>query len=264
MTFVRSWLVAALALTGCISRDFQKTLADPLGTRGAASSRSETGDPLPVTATEAGAGPSVYRRLSPEECPPMASRDGGTSPANGDSGANHKERIAWVPSDPDRWREATEGYVSPFTSSGQRTLRDHFVSLACYVTVVHNRIHPFFAEGFLSALSGLPYDDPLNEMKLFARVDIIIGDGGQIVLMGIRQSSGRKEFDIGVLDSIDRAAPFGNPPEDIKSGDGNVYFTWEFHRDPVYACSTMNARPFLFATAPRLRPAADAGLDAAR
>ena len=40
-------------------------------------------------------------------------------------------------------------------------------------------------------------------------------------------------------------SPFGKPPKAIVSPDGNVYFHWEFHRDPVFACSTMNARPFM-------------------
>jgi hypothetical protein len=37
------------------------------------------------------------------------------------------------------------------------------------------------------------------------------------------------------------------------SPDGNVYLHWEFHRDEVYACSTMNARPFLLNT-PKKEP----------
>jgi hypothetical protein len=44
---------------------------------------------------------------------------------------------------------------------------------------------------------------------------------------------------------VQRASPFGPAPSAIISPDGNVYLHWEFHRDEVYACSTMNARPFL-------------------
>ena len=36
----------------------------------------------------------------------------------------------------------------------------------------------------------------------------------------------------------------------IRSADGNVYIHWEFHRDEVYACSTMNCRPFILAVSP--------------
>ena len=44
------------------------------------------------------------------------------------------------------------------------------------------------------------------------------------------------------------AQPFGPAPGAIVSADGNVYLHWEFHRDEVFACSTMNARPFLLNT----------------
>jgi hypothetical protein len=30
-----------------------------------------------------------------------------------------------------------------------------------------------------------------------------------------------------------------------------VYLHWEFHRDEIYACSTMNARPFILNAAPK-------------
>ena len=70
-------------------------------------------------------------------------------------------------------------------------------------------------------------------------------DDGHVVKMGVVRTSGVTAFDIAALDSVQRASPFGKPPSAIVSPDGNVYFHWEFHRDPIYACSTMNARPFL-------------------
>ena len=33
-----------------------------------------------------------------------------------------------------------------------------------------------------------------------------------------------------------------------------MYLHWEFHRDEVYACSTMNARPFMLNTPPGAPP----------
>jgi hypothetical protein len=57
------------------------------------------------------------------------------------------------------------------------------------------------------------------------------------------------EFDAAALDSVVRAQPFGPAPSEIRSSDGDVYLHWEFHRDEVFACSTMHARPFLLALA---------------
>jgi hypothetical protein len=40
------------------------------------------------------------------------------------------------------------------------------------------------------------------------------------------------------------------------SPDGNVYLHWEFHRDEVFACSTMGASPFILnVPAPASEPA---------
>jgi len=63
--------------------------------------------------------------------------------------------------------------------------------------------------------------------------------------MGVVKTSGITAFDVAALDAVDRAQPFGPAPNAIVSPDGNVYLHWEFHRDEVYACSTMGARPFL-------------------
>ena len=66
--------------------------------------------------------------------------------------------------------------------------------------------------------------------------------------MGIVRTSGITAFDIAALDAVDRAQPFGPAPSAIVSPDGNVYLHWEFHRDEVFACSTMGARPFILNT----------------
>lgn len=63
--------------------------------------------------------------------------------------------------------------------------------------------------------------------------------------MGVVRLSGVTAFDVAALDAVDRAAPFGPAPDAIVSPDGNVYLHWEFHRNEIYACSTMGARPFI-------------------
>jgi TonB family protein len=81
---------------------------------------------------------------------------------------------------------------------------------------------------------------------LVVRVEITVsGTDGRIVRMGVVRSSGVASFDVAALDAFEQAAPFGPPPLDILSTDGNVYVHWELHRDPVFACSTINARPYL-------------------
>jgi TonB family protein len=119
---------------------------------------------------------------------------------------------------------------------------------------IHNRIHPIFAESFLGSLANLPPTHPLNDLKMTTHLEIILSARGEVVRMGIVKTSGVTAFDIAALDSVQRASPFGPAPPAIFSGDGNVYLHWEFHRDEVFACSTMNARPFILATPPALGP----------
>jgi hypothetical protein len=124
-----------------------------------------------------------------------------------------------------------------------------------YLNAIHNRIHPIFADDFLGSLDGLPANSPLNEPHLITRLEIILNrDDGHVVKMGIVRTSGVTDFDIAALDSVQRSSPFGKPPAAIVSPDGNVYFHWEFHRDPIYACSTMNARPFMLNVPPAEEP----------
>jgi TonB family protein len=116
---------------------------------------------------------------------------------------------------------------------------------------MHNRIHPIFADSFLGSLDGLPANHPMNDQHLVTRLEIILTKDGHLKKMGIVRTSGITAFDIAALDAVDRAQPFGPVPGAIISPDGNVYLHWEFHRDEVFACSTMGARPFILNTPPK-------------
>lgn len=120
---------------------------------------------------------------------------------------------------------------------------------ASYLNAIHNRIHPLFADSFLGSLENLPKTHPLNSPRLITSLEIVVSPKeGRIVKLGIVKTSGITAFDIAALDSVSRAQPFGPAPTAIVSADGNVYLHWEFHRDEVFACSTMHARPFLLTT----------------
>ncbi len=119
-------------------------------------------------------------------------------------------------------------------------------ALARYANAMHNRIHPVFSDDFLGSLEKLAPTDPRNLSTLQVRLEIALDRvEGRIVDMGVVSSSGSTDFDRGALESVEEAAPFGPPPAEALSSDGNIYFWWEFRRNPVYACSTMNARPFI-------------------
>ncbi len=156
-----------------------------------------------------------------------------------------EHRGSWTASNFERWRNAIENYVSSVKPGNQTALNTAKVPFATYLNTIHNRIHPIFADSFLGSLDSLPRNHPMNDPKLISKLEIVVSKEGRVVKMGIVKTSGITAFDIAALDSVHRAQPFGPAPGAIISPDGNVYLHWEFHRDEVFACSTMNARPFL-------------------
>ena len=156
-----------------------------------------------------------------------------------------EHRGSWVASNFERWRSAIENYVSSVKPGNQTALNTAGVPFASYLNGMHNRIHPIFADSFLGSLDGLPANHPMNDHHLLTRLEIVLTKDGHLKKMGIVKTSGITAFDIAALDAVDRAQPFGPAPTAIVSGDGNVYLQWEFHRDEVFACSTMGARPFI-------------------
>jgi TonB family protein len=162
-----------------------------------------------------------------------------------------EHRGSWIASNFERWRSAIENYVSSVKPGNQTALNTAAVPFASYLNSMHNRIHPIFADSFLDSLDGLPASHPLNDQHLITKLEIVLTKDGHLHKMGIVRTSGITAFDIAALDAVQRASPFGPAPSAIVSPDGNVYLHWEFHRDEVYACSTMNARPFLLNVPPK-------------
>lgn len=85
----------------------------------------------------------------------------------------------------------------------------------------------------------------MNDPHLVTRVEIVLTKQGTIAKMGIVKSSGVTAFDVGALEAVDRASPFGPVPTPILSWDGHVYLQWELHRDEVFSCSTIGVRPYI-------------------
>jgi len=161
---------------------------------------------------------------------------------------------SWHPTDPSRWKSAIENYVPSVKPGNQTALNTARSAFAGYLNAIHERIHPLFADTFLSSLDGLPASHPMNNQDLSTEIEIVLDqESGNIVRMGVTKFSGITAFDIAALDSVKRASPFGTPPREIISPDGNVYLHWEFHRNPE-ACSTFNARPFILKVQPKTAP----------
>jgi hypothetical protein len=161
-----------------------------------------------------------------------------------------EHRGSWMASNFERWRSAIENYLPSVRDGNQTALNTAAVPFGTYLNLMHNRIHPIFADSFLESLDSLPRTNPINDQKLITALEIVLTKDGALKRMGVVKTSGITAFDIAALDSVNRAAPFGPAPGAIVSPDGNVYLHWEFHRDEVFACSTMNARPYILNVTP--------------
>ncbi len=155
-----------------------------------------------------------------------------------------KSPIVWKPSPLAKWIQAVDGYV-PAVKPGKLTaLNGSAIAWATYLSDVHRRLHPLFADQFIESLSAYPPSYPMNQPTLKTVIEVVLRPDGAIHHLGIVRSSGLTAFDLGALDAFDRAAPFGPAPAAIISPDGLAYFHWELHRDDI-RCSTINARPYL-------------------
>lgn len=157
-----------------------------------------------------------------------------------------QHRGSWTSLGLTRWQPALENYTASVKAGNQTALNTARVPFARYLNEIHQRLHQVFAGRFLGHLSRLPGDHPLSNRRMSTHLEIALDrQEGKIVKMGVIKSSGVTGFDIGALDSVEKAGPFGPPPPSIVSFDGNVYLHWEFYRKPEYACSTYFAHPFL-------------------
>ena len=156
-----------------------------------------------------------------------------------------EHRGTFIASSFERWRSAIENYVSSVKPGNQTALNTAKSPFATYLNGMHNRIHPIFADAFLSSLDSLPNENPMNNKRIFTTLEIVLTKNGHVVKMGVVKTSGITAYDIAALDAVQRASPFGPAPSAIVSPDGRVYLHWEFHREEAIACSNMNARPFL-------------------
>jgi len=157
-----------------------------------------------------------------------------------------EHRGKWATVGLEKWKPALENYVASVKVGNQTALNAARVPFKLYLNKIHNRLHSIFAHSFLGHLDQLPQNHPLNNMDMSTHLEIALSaEDGRIVRMGITKSSGVTAFDVGALESVEKASPYGTPPGAIVSPDGNVYLHWEFHRKPAYACSTWFARPYI-------------------
>jgi TonB family protein len=158
-------------------------------------------------------------------------------PAHSASTEARPAHAAWPKVARERWAGSLQGYESPLRGIATRSgaAQGEFTG---YISAIHDRLHPIFADRFLASLEELPDSHPLNQKQLNTWIEVVLNADGRLVRLGIIQSSGVEQFDIVALEAMSQASPFGKPPREIVSIDGRVYVRWQLWRHPYYACST--------------------------
>jgi TonB family protein len=131
--------------------------------------------------------------------------------------------------------------VKPGNQTALGTRRDPF---AVYIARMHNRIHEVWGFGFLADLDRKAQSNPMNDRTLEVTMEIVVAPDGDVSKVTIVKPSGVLTFDVAAVDTVMSLGPYEQTPKEIRSGDGNVYLHWTFHRDDRM-CTPYFADPFI-------------------
>jgi TonB family protein len=141
-------------------------------------------------------------------------------------------------------RSALENFIPEVQPGNQTALNARAAPFASFLANMHRTIHQLWGWGFLSDLEGRSPSDPLNNMGLWTRLEIVLNADGTIDNVKVIRTSGLSMFDVAAVDVIHSSGPYPEPPREIHSANGKVYLHWAFHRDERQ-CATFGADPFI-------------------
>jgi TonB family protein len=145
---------------------------------------------------------------------------------------------------------ALENFISEVTPDNQTELNTRAAPFAQFITHMHRQIHEKWAFGFLTQMDLSFRDSPMNDLKLVAKLEIVLDGEGNVDKIAMVRTSGITGFDIAAISAVYDAAPFPTPPGAIVSGNGKVYLHWKFHRNGD-ACGTPGVNYFILDNADR-------------
>ncbi|MDX2020539.1 MAG: TonB family protein [Deltaproteobacteria bacterium] len=141
-------------------------------------------------------------------------------------------------------RSALENFIPEVKPGNQTALNARAAPFAAFIAGMHRNIHELWGWGFLSDLEGRSPSDPLNNLSLWTRLEIVLNADGTINNVKVIRTSGLSMFDVAAVDVIHSAGPYPEPPREIRSANGKIYLHWAFHRDERQ-CATFGADPFI-------------------
>jgi TonB family protein len=139
---------------------------------------------------------------------------------------------------------ALENFINEVTPDNQTELNTRAAPFAQFITRMHRQIHEKWAFGFLTQMDTSFRDSPMNDLKLVAKLEIVLDGKGNVDKIAMVRTSGITGFDGAAISAVYAAAPFPTPPIAILSGNGKVYLHWKFHRNGD-ACGTPGVNYFI-------------------
>jgi TonB family protein len=139
---------------------------------------------------------------------------------------------------------ALENFINEVTPGNQTELNTRAAPFAQFIARMHRQIHEKWAFGFLTQMDVSFRDSPMNDLKLVAKLEIVLDGEGNVDKIAMVRTSGITGFDGAAISAVYAAAPFPPPPTAILSGNGKVYIHWKFHRNGD-ACGTPGVNYFI-------------------
>lgn len=167
----------------------------------------------------------------------------------------------------ERMQSALENFIPEVRPGNQTALNTRAAPFAAYIARMHRSIHKLWGFGFLEDLERKPSSSPFNDPHLVSRLELVLNPDGTVHKVTVVKTSGFLPFDVAAIDVVYSAAPYPDPPREIRSGNGKIYIHWTFHRDERQ-CATSGVDYYILDNAPaggdKGEPEAERGLPTPR
>jgi len=149
-----------------------------------------------------------------------------------------------------RVRSALENFITEVKPGNQTALNTRAAPFAAFIARMHRNIHQLWGFGALENWDELPASSPLNDESLMSTLEIELNRDGTVSKVTMVHASKYLPFDAAAIDVVLNAAPYPEPPREIRSGNGKIYVHWSFYRDG-HQCATSGVDYFILDNAPK-------------
>ena len=150
-------------------------------------------------------------------------------------------------------RSSLENFIPDVKPGTKTVLNARRAPFAAFIARVHRQIHKYWGFGALEDWDSLPASSPFNNDALATMLEIVLNQDGTVGKITVVKASGYVAYDAAAIDAVFAAGPFPEPPQEILSSNGKVYFHWNFARDGR-ACGTEGVEYYILDLSKGERP----------